>query len=139
MNIQKIRFIFNDIFDMLDNNSIYDIMDKYVDISKSMIQFIKIKTRMYFICLFDLLGVYIKDNTTKNDIIKIFDGFSSIYIDFNKSLQTYIIDILCMPLEIEKQSQETKIDELKQNPETNILDEQEDINEHIELNDITDK
>lgn len=64
MSIQKLRNIFNDIFDMLDNNSIYDIMDKYVDISKSMIQFIKIKTRMYFICLFDLLGVYIKDNTT---------------------------------------------------------------------------
>ena len=52
MSIQKLRNIFNDIFDMLDNNSIYDIMDKYVDISKSMIQFIKIKTRMYFICLF---------------------------------------------------------------------------------------
>ena len=134
MSVQKLRNIFNDIFDMLDNNiSIHDIIDKYEDMSKSMLQFIKIKSKIYFTCLFDLLGVYIKDDTTKNDIIKIFDGFSSIYVDFNKSLQNYIIDILCIQLEIiQTKKYNLETDKLKHEPEIEaeikiipqILDEQ---------------
>ena len=131
MNIQKIRFIFNDIFDMLDNNLIYEIQDKYEQINKNMLNYIKTKNRLYFKYLFDLISFNATKDTTKEEYIKLFVCIlSNVYIEFNIYLKSYIIELLCDIMPDVKEQDETHIIH-------NIPDEKEQDITHInELQDI---
>lgn len=91
MSIKKLEKEINDIHEIINNcNNYYEIYDKYENYSKSMLDFIKSKDKMYFKMLFSLISEKLKNNIKKDDLYYELNEYIN-----NKIVNTIIDSIYC--------------------------------------------